>query len=97
MRSLFAARYSFSSYIETLYQKSKITQTPFFSINSMACRIIEDPLDFYTVLSVTPYQCRVQSKERHLGWDFPVCTYRQESSKDICCRVWPKDTKKSLI
>lgn len=53
MLATIRASFQFSKYLDTLYQSSKITQTPFFSINSQAVRIIEDPLDFYALLSVT--------------------------------------------
>jgi hypothetical protein len=52
MNNLLNPCYRFSKYVEALYQRSKKVETPFFTINSLACRIIEDPLDFYSVLTV---------------------------------------------
>lgn len=49
-----------SNYLELLYQQSKVAQTPFFTINSSAIRIIEDPLDFYALLCVMSILFRVQ-------------------------------------
>jgi hypothetical protein len=42
----------FSKYLETLYQTSVKSQTPFFRVDSSQIQIIEDPLDFYLHLNV---------------------------------------------
>lgn len=48
-------QYTFSSYLETLYQGSVRAQTPYFTVNSDRISVIEDPLDFYLLLRVAPF------------------------------------------
>lgn len=42
----------FSNYLETLYQASVKSQTPFFRVDSSQIQILDDPLDFYLHLNV---------------------------------------------
>lgn len=74
MLAILKARFMFSKYLETLYQKSKATETPFFVLNSQAVHIIEDPLDFYALLNVPVKQPRAPSPVPPNGSASPVST-----------------------
>lgn len=52
MIKIFKNSFRFSKYLDNLYQQSKANQMPFFKLNSHAVHIIEDPLDFYSLLNV---------------------------------------------
>lgn len=77
------ASFKFSQYLDTLYQFSKVTQTPFFTINSQAVRIIEDPLDFYVLLSVSIWPPRILYLVHRRKLAFLVFTYQLVPSKGI--------------
>ena len=53
--------YPFSKYLDALYQTSVRNTTPFFTVPSNCVQIIEDPLDFYLLLSVVCLSIRIAS------------------------------------
>lgn len=54
-------RYRFSKYVDAVYQTSVQNKTPFFTVASNCIQIIEDPLDFYVLLSVVRLSIRIVS------------------------------------